>query len=255
MVDLHSHILPVDDGAKDWEESLAMVKQAARDGIQTIVVTPHHKKDTYVVDPVDIMAKVTLLNERIKEEGLEVTILPGSEIQVYEDYVIDLKKGNLLTINDHKYVFLEFPYDRVPVGAEQLVFEIQLAGYIPIIPHPERNREIRENPIKIYQLVKKGALTQITAASLLGKFGKEVQKFTLELIDGNLTHFLATDAHSSRGHRGVMLKAGYQALEDFAGENLVEQFKQNARAVIEGKDIYVDMPEKIMKKKRILGLF
>lgn len=257
MIDLHSHILPgVDDGAKDLGESLAMAKEAVVDGVHTIVATPHHQIGMHINNRNDVIDQVTLLNKRVKEEGLELTILPGAEIHAYGNLVSDLKKGKLLTINDkHKYIFIEFPHDRVPIGAEQLIFEIQLAGYVPIIPHPERNRDIRENPIKIYQLVKKGALTQITAASLLGFFGKKVHRFTLEMIDTNLTHLLATDAHRAVGHRGVKLREAYEVLRDFGGSSLVEQFQSNAESVIQGKDLYVDIPNKIARKKKILGLF
>ncbi|MFT9486547.1 MAG: tyrosine-protein phosphatase [Tepidibacillus sp.] len=256
MIDIHSHILPgLDDGAKNVEESLLMVKEAIEDGIHTIVATPHHMNGIYHHEKADIIHQVDLLNQRIKEEGYDITILPGSEIHAYGEFVTDLKNDRLLTFNNNqKYVFVEFPYDRVPMGAEQLIFEIQVAGFVPIIPHPERNRDFRENPNKLYQLVKRGALTQLTASSLLGTFGANIQKFAEEIVEHHLSHMIATDSHGI-GKRGEKLKEAYQTLYNQFGAQLVNDYQDNVKRVIEGKDIYVDMPYRIERKKGLFGFF
>ncbi len=250
MIDLHTHILPaIDDGSKDWDESLEMVREGANDGIKTIVATPHHMNGVYKNERNEIIELMFQLNHLIKEEGLDVKVLPGQEIRVYEQFVADLKKGRLLTFNDrHKYVFLEFPYDRVPVGADQLIFDIQLAGYVPIIPHPERNHDLRDNPIKLYNLVKRGALTQLTAGSLLGLFGKEAKSFSEEIIEYNLAHMIASDAHHV-GKRGVKLSEAYQSINKMFGSQIESYFKENANSIIEGRDIYTDPPYKIEHNK------
>lgn len=256
MIDLHSHILPsIDDGAKNWEESIRMAKEAVKDGIHTIVATPHHQ-NIYINPKENVLELVEEMNYRLQAEEIPLTILPGHETRIFGDFLTDLKQDKILTINsNNKYVFLELPSIKVPPFIEQLVFDIQLAGFIPIIPHPERNEDISENPIKIYQLVKRGVLTQITAGSLLGDFGKKVQKFTLELVDANLVHFLATDTHGVKGRRSVKLKEAYQLLEKNSGRMLVDQFKTNAEKVIQGKDLYVEIPNRIVRKKKMFRLF
>ncbi|WP_339060533.1 CpsB/CapC family capsule biosynthesis tyrosine phosphatase [Tepidibacillus marianensis] len=253
MIDLHCHILPnIDDGPKTIEESLLMAKSAYEDGIHTIVATPHHNNGIYTNEKVDVLQYVSILNQRIQEEGLSITILPGSEIHIYADFVSDLKEKKLLTFNNQgKYVFLEFPYERIPVGAEQLIFDIQVSGYVPIIPHPERNKDFQNHPNKLYQFVKRGALTQLTASSLLGFFGKNVQSFSEKIIDHNLTHMIATDSHGL-GKRGMKLSGAYQKIHKQFGSTIEEYYKDNAKRVVKGQDIYLAPPQKIERKK---GLF
>lgn len=255
MIDIHSHILPnVDDGPNNLEESIEMAKKAFNEGIKFIVATPHHQNGIYNNDYNQIINKTYVFNQRLKEEDIKLTVLPGQEIRIFDNLINNLEEGKLLSINDRgKYILVEFPSDRIPIGEEQLIFDIQVAGYIPIIVHPERNEEIRRNSTKLYQLVKKGALTQITTGSILGYFGKDIYKFTLELIDHNLTHFLATDAHTVKGKRGINLKKGYAVLKDYAGEETVNQFKRNAKMIVSGKDIYVDEPYRITNRKRLRG--
>jgi len=227
-----------------------MAKKAVDNGIDKIIATPHHQNGVYFNNSNIVISLVGELNQLLQNDHIPITIYPGNEAQMYSDFVADLKEEQFLTINDTKrYVFLELPNNEVPRFAEQLIYDVQLAGYIPVIPHPERNKDIRSNPIKIYQLVKRGALTQITSSSLLGLFGKDVQKFSFELIDCNLTHLLATDAHEPDGNRGFNLNEGYHMLDTIGGSNLVQQFKRNVESVFHGREIYVDVPVKIIKKK------
>lgn len=257
MIDTHSHILPFsDDGAGNWEESIAMATEAAKEGINIIVATPHHHNGLYYNDRIMILDRVNLLNQKLKIKNINVSILPGQEIHVYDNYLKDLQEGKLLSINNNKkYVYLEFPLNNIPKGVEQLIFDIQVSGYIPIIPHPEKNQEILEKPLKLYNLVKKGALTQITTSSLLGLFGKEIHRFTLKLIDNNLTHLLATDAHQVNGNRSFNLSEAYKALSEYGGSGLVDKFKKNAEMIVLGKDIYVDEPNINIIKKKLFGIY
>ncbi len=254
MIDIHSHILPgLDDGAKTIQDSIAMAQEAYEDGIRTIIATPHHKNGVFNNPSEIVIEKVKELNLALSERGINVRILPGSEVRAYGEMVEDLKQGKLLTFNqNNRYIFLELPFDHVPKFVEQLVFDIQLAGYVPIIPHPERNSAFRENPIMLYHLIKRGALSQITACSLKGEFGKKIQKFSFELIEHNLIHLVATDAHGT-GRRGEVLTEAYQLIEKTSGAGITRLFQSNAQAVMEGKDMWTTEPEKVIRKK-ILGI-
>lgn len=250
MIDIHTHILPgIDDGSRNWDESLLMAKKAVDNGIDKIIATPHHQNGIYLNEANKVITLVREFNQLLHNEHIPLTIYPGSETQMYAGFINDLKEERFFTINAKRYVLLELPYNEVPRFAEQLIYDIQLAGYTPIIPHPERNKDIRNNPIKIYQLVKRGALTQITSSSLLGLFGKDIQKFAFELIECNLTHLLATDAHKPDGNRGFNLNEGYHMLDTFGGSILVQQFKRNVENVFHGREIYVEVPVRITKKK------
>src|SRR5690625_6178677 len=105
----------------------------------------------------------------------------------------DLDSGELLPLHQTKYLFVEFPSGHIPRYAKQMLFDIQVAGYTPIIVHPERYRELMEHPDRLYEIVRKGALTQVTADSVVGKFGKKIQKYTHQLIEGKLTRFIESD--------------------------------------------------------------
>lgn len=257
MVDIHSHILPgIDDGAKDWQEAIDMAKSAEKNGIKSIVATPHYQVVGYQTTKEQVIELTRQFNEKLQEKNIQVTIYPGHEIRISGNYLVNLIDGNLLTINQNeKYVFLELPYYEVPLYTEKLIYEILINGYIPIIPHPERNMEIQESPDIIYNLVNIGALTQITSGSILGLFGKEVYKFTLDLIESNIAHMLATDSHSADGLRGFNLKEAYDRLEKFADSTTAAQFKSNSEKILLGKDLSYTEPKKVVRRKKLFGLF
>lgn len=250
MIDIHTHILPgVDDGAKDLATAVAMAREAEAEGIYVIVATPHHRNGVYVNEREDVERAVDALNEALRQEGVNVRVLPGQEVHVYGEVVDDVRAGRLLTIGGGgRYVLLELPHDHVPRFVDQMVYDLAVAGFVPVIPHPERNRQIREEPNHLYQLVKRGALTQLTAASVAGLFGKEVQKLCRQLVEHQLVHLIASDAHGP-GKRGVHIAEAYEVLRAWTDDETAESFLQNAAAVVEGRDIYVPEPQKIVKRR------
>jgi len=254
MIDIHCHILPgIDDGAQTIEESLKMAKHAANEGIKKIIATPHHNNGKYENTAFDIIAKVDELNIAIKEENLSIQILPGQEPRIYGEILEDYEQGKILTLNQSDYVFIELPSNHVPRYTKQLLYDIQLVGIQPIIVHPERNQEIIENPNILYKLVEQGANTQVTASSVTGHFGKNIKKITLKLIEANLTHFIASDAHNLSG-RSFRLGEAYDVIEQEFGMDMVYLFQENAELLIGGKTIYREVPEEI-KRKKIFGIF
>ncbi|MFC4769452.1 tyrosine-protein phosphatase [Effusibacillus consociatus] len=255
MIDIHSHILPgVDDGAKNLDEAVNMALMAYRDGIHTVVATPHHKNGVYHTSAELIVELVGELNSILLNRGIPVTVLPGMEPHVYSDFCNDLLDGTILTLNrNKKYVFLELPYDQVPRYLNQIIFQIVLAGFIPIIPHPERNYSIRKQPDILYEAIKRGALSQLTAGSLLGAYGKPIQDLSEKLIEHNMVHIIASDAHNT-GKRRPALAEAYSLIEQKWGKEIFIEFMDNAKAIIDGKDIYTLHPEKFVKKK-LFGIF
>jgi protein-tyrosine phosphatase len=177
MVDIHCHILPgIDDGAKTVEDSIIMARHAEKEGIHTIIATPHlnsqynNRKDL-------ILERVESLNQSLQESRVNVRILAGQEPRIYGELIEDFERNEIQTLNNSQYLFIEFPSNHVPRYTEKLLFDIQMKGLTPIIVHPERNLELMEQPEILYRLVDKGALTQVTASSLCGYFGKKNQKF------------------------------------------------------------------------------
>lgn len=194
MLDIHSHILPaIDDGAQNDVDTLRLLKKAVSEGISDIIATPHHDP-TYHTDKSTILEKVKHVNEMAHENGIPITVHPGQEVRIYPELLKNLDK-HVTLLESTSYMLIEFPSDHVPMYAEKIFYDLQFKGVQPILVHPERNEDIIKNPNILYDFVNRGVLTQITAGSLVGKFGKHIKKLSLELIDHELIHFVASDAH------------------------------------------------------------
>ncbi|GKU84875.1 tyrosine-protein phosphatase [Niallia sp. NCCP-28] len=255
MIDIHCHILPgIDDGAKTIEDSLEMAKVAAEEGIKTIIATPHHRNNQFINKKEEILQYVEDLNKMLVQQNMPINILPGQEVRIFGEVLEDYEKGEILTLNHTKYLFIEFPSSSVPRYAERLLYDIQTQGIIPIIVHPERNKELQEKPELMYKLVQNGALTQVTGASVSGYFGKKVKQFSEQLIEANLTHFIASDAHNT-STRTFKMNQAFDEIEAKFGSDYVYLFTENAELLIEDKNIYKEMPQPIRKKKKFLGIF
>ncbi|NWQ41092.1 tyrosine protein phosphatase [Bacillus sp. EB106-08-02-XG196] len=254
MIDLHCHILPgVDDGAQSLSDSLSMARKAVEQGIQRIVATPHHMNNSYENPKHSIMDRVKDLNEKLQEEKIELEVLPGQEVRIHGEMMEGYKAGEILPVNHTPYLLVEFPSNHVPRYTEKLFYDLQMNGLIPVIVHPERNQEIIERPELLYQLVKKGAMTQVTAASICGDFGKKIRNFSIQLIEANLTHFIASDAHNTTT-RTFKMRDAFGVIEKKFGNEMVYYFGENANLLIDGKHVYKEDPERI-KRKRIFYLF
>ncbi|WP_050615014.1 tyrosine-protein phosphatase [Bacillus testis] len=250
MIDIHSHILSgIDDGARHMDESILLAKMAINEGIHTIIATPHHKNGRYENPKDKILRKVEDLNTALKKEGIPLTVLPGQEVRIFGELIKDYFDDQIVSLNNQgKYIFVEFPADHIPQYAEHLFYDIQCEGLIPIIVHPERNQELIDNPYKLYNFVEKGNLTQITAGSIVGKFGKKAQKFSYQIIEHHLTHFIASDAHNTENRMFYMSDAQSFVQKEF-GEKMLDLFMYNAEQLVAGQSLYIEMPQKIQQKK------
>lgn len=256
MIDIHCHILPkIDDGPSNIELSLAMARQAVQEGITHIIATPHHRNGHFDNVKADILIEVQKLNERLQQENIPVTILPGQETRINGEMLEDYENGNILTLNDtNRYVFVEFPSNDVPAYTSHLFFELKMKGLIPVIVHPERNRAIIEKPDRLYRLIKDGSLSQVTASSIVGKFGKKIQEFSLKLIEHSLVHFIASDAHNITS-RSFHMREAFQEISKEFGIDAADEFQTNAERLMNGEDIYINEPIEIRRKKKRFRLF
>lgn len=252
MVDLHCHILPgLDDGAANERESLRMMRSAVKEGITIISATPH-KNRAYTAERKTILAAVKRLNELINEHGLDLKIVPGQEIRLYGEIVEDYRSQKLITLGgDTRYILIEFPSDHVPEYTDHLFYNIRGQRLRPIIAHPERNTYFLKHPEKLIELVEQGAFIQITAASVVGSFGKKVQKLAYELMEASVVHIIASDAHNV-ATRGFQMKEAFALLEKKYGPNYVRILKRNAEEALKG-NIISGAP--LFKRKKILGIF
>ncbi len=149
----------------------------------------------------------------------------------------------------NRYLMLEFPDDDVFHYTNQMIFDLQQRGITPVIVHPERNTKIMAQPELLYQLLEKGCLSQITASSYVGTFGKKVENFSRQLIEAGQGYVFASDAHNLPGRKYEMRQAFEKLSQEFGGE-LVEQYQNNARDIINGANVPLNETRKIKKKKR-----
>ncbi|MEB8108842.1 capsular biosynthesis protein [Staphylococcus equorum] len=253
MIDIHNHILvDVDDGPKNIEESIDLINQAHSEGVTDIVATPHHLQPRYDNNIQVVKEKLNELRENELIKQLGINLYPGQEIRVTDQVIDDIHNGKIEGINNSKYLLVEFPSNEVPHYSHKLFYELQTMGYVPIIAHPERNKAITENLDILFDLVNGGALSQITSSSLLGDFGRKVKKISLQMIDNNLTHFVASDAHSSSVRPFVMDKLFREKSLKTYYEDL-ERFMENGKAVIKDERISKQQPTQEYKQKKWFG--
>ncbi|MGP4061060.1 tyrosine-protein phosphatase [Halobacillus sp. H74] len=255
MIDLNCHILPgMDDGPRDKEESLKMAEAAVQQGIDTIVAAPHHLNSRYDNKSQAILEQCAQLNDTLYQEGIELKVLPGQEVRMHGELSEAIDSGDILPMNQNSgYIYIGFPQHEVPHYAKQVLYDIQLDGYKPVIVHPERNRILQQQPELLYHFVKNGAITQITAGSLVGKYGREPQKLAYQMIEYNLAHLVASNASATKKHQFYM-KEAYNKISKKYGAGVMYRYMENAHVVLEGEMVYTAPPERIRTKKR-LGIF
>lgn len=196
MVDLHCHLLPlVDDGPASVEQALRLAEQAANEGVTRIIATPHLFHPQFETTDVDVRLTVAELNVLLKQRNIPITVYPGHEVRLTGELIEEVKTGVTLSLADSRYLLVEFPSTGIPSYARQVFAELISDGYIPVIAHPEKNKAIIQNPMLLFDLISNGAISQVTCASLIGKYGKDVQRFAVALLENGLAHLLASDAH------------------------------------------------------------
>ena len=254
MIDIHCHILPgVDDGSADMKESLNMARKAVEAGITHIYATPHHLNEKYVNVKSSIIDRAMRLNESLQQNNIPLTIHLGQEVRVHRDIFNSLKKKEILTLDDNgTYLLLELPSGKVPTYTQEVIYELLLKGITPIIVHPERNKELIANHKLLFELVQEGALTQLTSGSIIGNFGKSIQSFSKKIIEHNLAHFIATDAHNI-GSRGFTLQHAYETITKSYGIQRTFYFKENAEQLLKNQSPAVEKP--VPFKRKIFGIF
>ncbi len=212
MVDLHSHILPgLDDGAPDLHAATEMARAALEDGTRKIAATPHVSLD-YDTAPEAIEAGVASLRRALSEEGIALEITGGAEVAVARVAEIGDEALARLCLGEGAYLLVESPYSYASSPfLEQVLFDLQTRGFRPLLAHPERCAVFQHDRKLLERLTGQGVLCSVTAGSLVGSFGRDVRRFTLELLRSGLVHNLASDAHDT-ARRPPGLTAGLEAL-------------------------------------------
>ncbi len=229
MIDLHCHILPgVDDGPATLQESLAMLRLAAADGVRTIVATPHLPPEAFSESPW-IAEAVARLGEVCREEGLPLELLPGAEVPAVPEVLAHLER--LPRLAGGEYLLLEPPLAGLPNYLEDIVFNLQLIGIKVILAHPERTQLLRAKPELFPRLAERGCLLQINATSLERRVDRGTRRLAAGLLRAHSECVLASDAHDAL-YRPPLLRRALGALRTLGGEARFRELTEEGPAAV-----------------------
>lgn len=232
-IDIHSHLLPgIDDGARNLEMSLQMLRTAQKEGIAEIIVTPHNKPARHSAGKQKISSLIKELNERMQEEGIVIKLHMGNELYYRSGLAEELMEGKGLTMAGSEYVLTEFSpmddYDYIRNG----IYSLTAGGYRPILAHVERYAKIRGRLDRVEELIKMGCYLQANAESILGNLGFQTKLFTKMLLKERLLHFVATDAHDMTARSPKMHKCASVVGRKYGEAYKEELFYENPMHVI-----------------------
>ncbi|MBW6478646.1 MAG: hypothetical protein K0B37_04390 [Bacteroidales bacterium] len=196
ITDMHSHLIPgIDDGSPDLDTSISMIREMKSLGYRKLITTPHISSDFYPNTPEILLNGVNLLNEKLKEENIKITIEVAAEYMI-DDGFTKLFEKDLLQTFSKNYLLVELPYYQAPPNLYEITFDLQIKGYRIMLAHPERYLFWINDFKKFEDLKNRGVYFQMNINSLGGYFSKEVKKQAEKLIDADMVDFLGSDLHN-----------------------------------------------------------
>ncbi|MEJ2086548.1 MAG: hypothetical protein P8Y44_12865 [Acidobacteriota bacterium] len=239
MIDLHTHVLPaIDDGAVDFDDAVAMCHQAAATGCEALVATPHQRHPRWMnTNRAQLEDLFSELRDRV---GPEPKLLLGGELRIGPGFLEDLETfeaSGLCSIAGSKYLLVEFPRRRLQFDPSRVIRSIARLGWRPIVAHPEFVPGVADELSLAEDLVRAGALLQLTAMSVTGDFGDRARGCVHDLIERGLAHFISSDSHDTDWRRPDLKPAWSTVAERWGEEVAVRLTTDNPRAVVENRRV------------------
>ncbi|MBO4889374.1 MAG: hypothetical protein J5574_00160 [Lachnospiraceae bacterium] len=234
MIDIHSHALPgVDDGARDTETAIEMLRIMYDEGITEAILTPHYHRGHMQKDIATVRSRFDELAYRAKEDDVasHIRLHLGCELYYYPSAVEWLEEGRVSSMAGSDYVLLEFGYTMEKRTIIEGVSNVVRAGYRPIIAHVERYEGLKFKPENVRELVECGAYIQVNSESVGRGFGS--RRFVSKLLREDLVHFVATDAHDTGSRRPRLRSAAMYIHKHFGEEACRRIFTDNPALVAE----------------------
>lgn len=227
MKDIHSHLLfGIDDGCKDINESISLLKEAEKQGVTELMITPHYIEESkYNCNNEEKQKLFDQLVEKTKEENINIKLYLGNEVFINDNFLKLLKKKEIKTLNNSKYVLLEFPFGNMLYNTKDIIYELVVAGYVPILAHPERYRIFQRHPDHIEEYLRMGVLLQGNYKSLFGKYGREAKKTLIYLLKKHQITFLGSDCHHEKDFKIKKLKKKLKSI--VKSDNMIEDLLEN----------------------------
>jgi protein-tyrosine phosphatase len=253
VIDLHCHVLPgVDDGPATLADSLELCRAAVAAGTQTIVATPHVSWDWPGVTSRVVAEGVERVNDALRAEGIDLEVRPGAEIAMTR--ASDLSDSELvaLRLGGGPYLLVECPYSPASAGFEAILSELADRGHRIVLAHPERCPAFQRNPAMLESFVEAGMLTSLTAGAFTGRFGRSVERFARQLLEGGLVHDIASDGHGAGMGRPPSISPELE--EAGLGDRADWHARAVPLAILDGTPL-PPAPPPPAPRKRTLGLF
>ena len=233
LIDIHSHLLPVQDGPKDMGQTIQALKIAEENNITDMILTPHYYSGDKSYDQKLILDTFDNLKTEICKSNLRIRLYLGNECVVDEKLIDDLQAGKAFTLNNTKYVLCEYPFYQVQCNYQSNLYKLLDKGFKPIIAHPERNAFIERNYESILELAENGCLIQCNAGSFFKKYGRSGKKYAVTMLKEKIVNFFATDSHSHKNRSPEVYKKLHMKLKNNVGtEYLFDLFDKNLRLII-----------------------
>lgn len=238
MIDTHIHILPgVDDGSKDLESTMKMVKEEESCGFNKIISTSHFIEYSNELNSNTINSCVQKLNDEIKKNGISVKIYSGSEIYYTPNILKLLKEKKVATYCDTNYYLMELPIIGRPSGYIEIIEETINNGYIPIIAHPERYEWFEKKYDEFKKLRNMGVKFQVNFGSILKQYGSKPQKNIIKLLKDDMVDLIGTDSHRY-GKISTDIDKSIAKIKKICGEKKFEILTStNPQSIIDKKEI------------------
>lgn len=216
-IDFHSHLLfGIDDGAKTFQDTLSLTKSLMNFGISEIITTPHIMQHVWDNTSENIISRLNEVKELLNQQGIDIPIHAAAEYLMDDNFVKLFQSQELLTLKEN-YVLVEMSYINAPIQLYDILFDLQVAGYKPVLAHPERYTFYHNNFNEYQKLKKAGCLFQLNLLSVVGYYGENVAKTAQKLLSQGLIDFASSDTHHQKhidSFEGKVLLKDIKPLQD-----------------------------------------
>lgn len=239
MIDIHTHILNnVDDGSDSLENTINILKKAEKAGFSDIILTPHYIEGYYENKSNIIYDKIQNLKKEIYDQNILITIHHGNEILLTENTKNLLEKMEISTLANSRYILFELPFSNRILNLENIIYNIKLLGFIPILAHPERYMYIQEKPEEIKNILDSGVYIQSNYGSFIGKYGKSAKQTAEFLLKQHLISFMGTDTHKQGYEYDEMVEILKKMKNICGNEKYIEKITTiNPKNILEDLDM------------------
>ncbi|RLA53840.1 MAG: capsular biosynthesis protein, partial [Gammaproteobacteria bacterium] len=236
MIDLHSHLLPgIDDGARSLEEALQLARVAVNDGITHMTFTPHIHPHRFDNSHATIRPVFDSFKQALQDHSISLSVAMASEVRLSAEVLALVAENEIPFLGSWQgkhVLLLELPPGHIPPGSDKLVQWLLDRNIVPMIAHPERNKDIIRDFNSIAPFVEMGCLFQVTAMSMAGRFGGPAAKRAMDMLENDWITVLASDAHNLK-YRPPILSEGYMAAKAVVGETIAKALVfDNPRVIV-----------------------